>query len=115
MKILGAGKRNHLTDVAGLLVGNAEDARLKSGVTVVTSRLSFACGVAVMGGAPGTRETDLLSPASLVEKVDALVLAGGSAYGLAAATGVMAGLAKAGHGLEVIAKASGVPRVPIVP
>ena len=113
MKLLGPGKRNHLTDVAGMLVGNAEDGRVNTGVTVVTARQPFACGVAVLGGAPGTRETDLLSPSASVAKVDALVLAGGSVDGLDAASGVVAGLAAAGHGLAV--GEARVPRVPIVP
>ncbi|MFC0812591.1 P1 family peptidase [Paracoccus panacisoli] len=104
------GPRNLITDVAGLRVGNAADAALKSGVTVLTADAPFACGVHVMGGAPGTRETDLLAPDRLVEQVDALVLAGGSAFGLGACDGVMAGLRAAGRGFAV-----GPVRVPIVP
>ncbi|HMM09404.1 MAG TPA: P1 family peptidase, partial [Paracoccus solventivorans] len=105
-----AGPLNLITDVAGLLVGNAADPALKSGVTVLTAETPFACGVHVMGGAPGTRETDLLSPDRLVQAVDALVLAGGSAFGLGAAEGVVAGLRAAGRGFAV-----GDARVPIVP
>ncbi|WP_415392399.1 P1 family peptidase [Paracoccus sp. SJTW-4] len=105
-----AGPLNLITDVAGLRVGNASDPALKSGVTVLTSDAPFACGVHVMGGAPGTRETDLLSPDRLVQAVDALVLAGGSAFGLGAAEGVVAGLRAAGRGFAV-----GDARVPIVP
>jgi len=105
-----AGPLNLITDVAGLRVGNAEDARLKSGVTVLTADEPFACGVHVMGGAPGTRETDLLAPDKLVQAVDALVLSGGSAFGLGAAEGVMAGLRAQGRGFAV-----GEARVPIVP
>lgn len=104
------GPLNLITDVEGLRVGNAGDARLKSGVTVVTAEAPFACGVHVMGGAPGTRETDLLAPDRLVQAVDALVLSGGSAFGLGAAEGVMAGLRAAGRGFAV-----GAARVPIVP
>lgn len=104
------GPRNLITDVAGLRVGNAADAAMKSGVTVLTADAPFACGVHVMGGAPGTRETDLLAPDRLVEQVDALVLAGGSAFGLGACDGVMAGLRAAGRGFAV-----GPVRVPIVP
>ena len=78
------GPLNLITDVADLRVGNAQDARLKSGVTVLTADAPFACGVHVIGGAPGTRETDLLAPDRLVGGVDALVLSGGSAFGLAA-------------------------------
>ncbi len=107
---MGPGVRNLITDVAGLRVGNASDARLKSGVTVLTADMPFAASVAVMGGAPGTRETDLLAPDKLVEAVDALVLSGGSAFGLAAASGVVEGLRAAGRGFAV-----GEMRVPIVP
>lgn len=105
-----AGARNLITDVAGLRVGNADDARLKSGVTVLTADAPFAAAVHVMGGAPGTRETDLLAPDKLVAGVDALVLSGGSAFGLDACSGVMAGLHAAGRGFAV-----GAARVPIVP
>ena len=104
------GPRNLITDVPGLLVGNAEDAALKSGVTVLTADAPFTASVSVMGGAPGTRETDLLAPAKAVEAVDALVLSGGSAFGLAAAQGVMDGLHAARRGLAVHTA-----RFPIVP
>jgi L-aminopeptidase/D-esterase-like protein len=104
------GSRNLITDVAGLRVGQAQDARLRSGVTVLTGDAPFTAAVSVMGGAPGTRETDLLAPDRLVQQVDALVLSGGSAFGLAACDGVMAGLAAARRGFAV-----GPARVPIVP
>jgi D-aminopeptidase len=104
------GARNLITDVAGLSVGNAADDRLKTGVTVVVPDEPAVAAVHVMGGAPGTRETDLLAPGRLVERVDALVLSGGSAFGLEACGGVMAGLRAAGRGFEV-----GPLRVPIVP
>lgn len=104
------GPRNLITDVAGIAVGNAEDFRLKTGVTVLTADAPFTAAVHVMGGAPGTRETDLLAPDKLVQQVDALVLSGGSAFGLDAAGGVMAGLRAAGRGFAVRGK-----RVPIVP
>ena len=71
------GPLNLITDVAGLRVGHAGDERLKSGVTVLTADAPLAAGVNVMGGAPGTRETDLLAPDRLVQAVDALVLSGG--------------------------------------
>jgi len=102
--------RNLLTDVAGLKVGNADDPKLKSGVTVILCDQPATAAVHVMGGAPGTRETDLLAPEQTVEAVDALVLSGGSAFGLDAAGGVMADLAAAGRGFAV-----GPARVPIVP
>ena len=82
------GPRNQITDVAGLLVGNAEDHAVKTGVTVLTRDTPFTAAVDVMGGAPGTRETDLLAPENMVQQIDALVLSGGSALGLAAASGV---------------------------
>ena len=75
------GPRNLITDVAGLSVGNAADEALKSGVTVLVGEAPFTCGLHVMGGAPGTRETDLLAPDKTVAAVDALVLSGGSALG----------------------------------
>jgi D-aminopeptidase len=105
-----AGARNLITDVAGLVVGNAADHRLRSGVTVLSGALPFAAAVHVMGGAPGTRETDLLAPENTVEGVDALVLSGGSAFGLAACDGVAEALRAAGRGFAV-----GPARVPIVP
>ncbi|WP_306110253.1 MULTISPECIES: P1 family peptidase, partial [unclassified Roseovarius] len=82
------GKRNLITDVPGILVGQADDAAVKTGVSVVVGDEPFTAGVHVMGGAPGTRETDLLAPDKVVEAVDALVLSGGSAFGLDAASGV---------------------------
>lgn len=104
------GARNLITDVPGILVGNAQDAGLRSGVTVLTSHRPFTAAVHVMGGAPGTRETDLLAPDRMVEKVDALFLSGGSAFGLDAGSGVMQALRDQGRGFPV-----GPVRVPIVP
>ncbi|SJZ49302.1 P1 family peptidase [Consotaella salsifontis] len=104
------GHRNLLTDVAGLRVGNAEDERLKSGVTAVLCDEPAVASVMVLGGAPGTRETDLLAPENTVERIDALVLSGGSAFGLDAASGVQAVLREAGRGFKV-----GDVAVPIVP
>lgn len=104
------GPRNLITDVAGLRVGHAHDAELRSGVSVLLGAGPLRAGVHVMGGAPGTRETDLLAPDRLVQEVDALVLAGGSAFGLDAASGVMAGLRAMGRGFAVAATS-----VPIVP
>lgn len=103
-------RRNLITDVRGILVGNASDPGLKSGVTVLTAPDPFICSVHVMGGAPGTRETDLLAPDRLVERVDALVLSGGSAFGLDACSGVSDALRAAGRGYK-----AGTARVPIVP
>jgi L-aminopeptidase/D-esterase-like protein len=105
-----AGPKNLITDVAGLSVGNATDDRIKSGVTVILCDEPAVAGVQVLGGAPGTRETDLLEPHNSVEKVDAIVLSGGSAFGLAAASGVQAALREKNIGFEVRGL-----RIPIVP
>jgi len=104
------GARNLITDVAGIKVGNASDPALKSGVSVVLSDAPMTASYAVMGGAPGTRDTDVLEPDKTVAAVDALVLSGGSAFGLDAASGVNACLAKEGRGYKV-----GSATVPIVP
>jgi len=104
------GPANLITDVPGLLVGNAADDALRSGATVLLGARPFTAAVHVMGGAPGTRETDLLAPDRLVQEVDALVLSGGSAFGLDAASGVTEGLRAMRRGFVV-----GDIRVPIVP
>lgn len=105
-----SGPRNALTDVAGLRVGNAADHRLKSGVSVVIADQPAIAAVQVLGGAPGTRETDLLDPHNAVQAVDAIILSGGSAFGLDAASGVQAALRETGRGFAV-----GSLRIPIVP
>jgi L-aminopeptidase/D-esterase-like protein len=99
-----------ITDVAGLRAGHYTDSRRPTGCSVVLCPQGATCGVDVRGAAPGTRETDLLRPDNLVEQVHALLLTGGSAFGLDAATGVMRWLEEHGHGLVV-----GPARVPIVP
>jgi L-aminopeptidase/D-esterase-like protein len=104
------GPRNLITDIAGLRVGNAHDATLKSGSTVLLGDAPFTASVHVMGGGPGTRETDLLAPDKTVQQVDALVLSGGSAFGLDACGGVADGLRDMGRGFAV-----GNVTVPIVP
>lgn len=104
------GPRNLITDVPGLLVGQAEHAASITGTTVVLCEAPAVASVDVRGGAPGSRETELLDPATLVERVDAIVLSGGSAFGLDAAGGVMEGLAAMGRGFLVRDV-----RVPIVP
>jgi L-aminopeptidase/D-esterase-like protein len=105
-----AGPLNSILDVEGLTVGHAVDHRLASGVSVVIPEAPAVAGVHVMGGAPGTRDTELLAPEETVERVDALVLAGGSAFGLGAASGLMAYMSEQGRGFRV-----GEVRVPIVP
>jgi L-aminopeptidase/D-esterase-like protein len=104
------GPRNLITDVPGLLVGQAEDAAGITGTTVVLAEAPAVAAVDVRGGAPGSRETELLDPATLVSRVDAIVLSGGSAFGLDAAAGVMDGLVARGRGFTVRDV-----RVPIVP
>lgn len=103
-------ERLSLRDVAGVRVGHATNASAVTGCTVVLVTDGAAAGVDVRGAAPGTRETDLLRPGSLVEHIHAVCLAGGSAFGLAAADGVTAWLAKRGIGFPT----AGGP-VPIVP
>lgn len=98
-----------LTDMGGIEIGHAQDLEAATGCTVVICREGATAGVDVRGGAPGTRETDLLDPINLVQQVHAVVLSGGSAFGLDAACGVMQYLEEEGVGLDV-----GVTRVPIV-
>jgi L-aminopeptidase/D-esterase-like protein len=102
--------KNAITDVRGIEVGHAQDDQALTGCTVILCRKGAVAGVDVRGGAPGTRETDLLNPINLVEKVHAVVLAGGSAFGLDAATGVMRYLEE-----NKIGFSTGAAKVPIVP
>ena len=104
------GPKNLITDVDGLRVGNAEDEKIKTGVTVLIGDSPLVASYSVMGGAPGTRETDLLAPDKTIETVDALVLSGGSTFGLDAAAGVVDALKVAGKGLEVAGNI-----IPLVP
>ena len=103
-------RKNAITDVRGILVGHAQDERALTGCTVVLCRKGAVAGVDVRGGAPGTRETDLLNPVNLVEKIHAVVLAGGSSFGLEAATGVVRYLEEQKIGLDTRAA-----KIPIVP
>jgi L-aminopeptidase/D-esterase-like protein len=107
------GPLNTIADVPGLRVGSAHDARVRTGVTVILPDTPAVCAVDVRGGAPGTRETDALAPDALVDAVDALVLSGGSVYGLAAADGVVAALGAAGKGFALNPAAT--VRSPVVP
>lgn len=102
-------KEIEFTAIDGLRVGHAENLDAATGCTVVISDAGATAGVDVRGGAPGTRETDLLNPVNLVQKVHAILLAGGSAFGLDAAAGVMQYLEERKIGFDV-----GVTRVPIV-
>lgn len=108
------GTKNDITDVPGISVGAAHDAVRRTGVSVVLPDTPAICACDVRGGGPGTRETDLLDPATLVEKADAIVLSGGSSYGLAAADGVAAWLGEQGRGFALV-DTPGTPRSPIVP
>ena len=105
------GPKNSITDIDGFLVGNSQDEHIKSGVTVLTRSTSFRASVSILGGAPGTKETDLLSPDKIVENIDGIVLAGGSAFGLDAASGVMDCLRGQNRGFDT----GGGIKVPIVP
>ena len=101
---------NSITDVPGIEVGHAQDQEALTGVTAILCRKGAVAGVDQRGGAPGTRETDLLDPVNQVEKAHAIMLAGGSAFGLDAAAGIMRYLEEQKIGFDV-----GVARVPIVP
>ncbi|MBI5825573.1 MAG: P1 family peptidase [Chloroflexi bacterium] len=103
-------RKNSITDVRGIEVGHAQNEEALTGCTVILCRKGAVAGVDVRGGAPGTRETDLLNPINLVQKIHAIVLAGGSAFGLDAASGVMRYLEENKIGFN-----TGAARVPIVP
>ncbi len=104
------GPRNLITDVAGIKIGNAEDHDIRTGVTVILPDEPVTAAVDVRGGAPGTRETSALDPTCLVDAIHAVVLSGGSAYGLDAATAAMEWLSKRGRGFTI-----GDAVIPIVP
>lgn len=108
------GKRNLITDVEGILVGNAQSDSVRTGVTVISAVEPSVAAVCVVGGGPGTRETDLLKNGMMVDHIDAVVLSGGSAYGLASADGVVAALGADGRGYG-LTKDPKVPNTPIVP
>jgi L-aminopeptidase/D-esterase-like protein len=109
--VLRPGPKNLITDVAGLTVGQAEDERAQTGVTVVLCGADWAAGVDVRGGGPGVRETETLAAENLVGRAHAITLAGGSVYGLAAADGVVSALAARGVGLHLRSSLA----IPIVP
>jgi D-aminopeptidase len=102
--------RNLITDVSGVLVGHAHDARLGSGVTAIVFEEPAVASIDVRGGGAGTCETDMLEPSATVERIDGIALSGGSAFGLEAGAGVQAWLRERGRGFAVRSA-----RVPIVP
>lgn len=101
---------NRLTDVAGLRVGQAHAENLKTGVTMIVGDAPMTAGVCALGGAPGTRDTQLLKQGNSVDRVDAICLSGGSAFGLDAAGGALRALTEMGRGIDVKGH-----KVPIVP
>ncbi len=106
------GPRNLITDIAGLRVGHATDERARTGVTTLLCDGAWVAGVDIGGGGPGVRETETLSPENVIAGIHAIVLAGGSVFGLAAADGVVARLSARGIGMRLLP--GGVP-IPIVP
>jgi L-aminopeptidase/D-esterase-like protein len=106
------GPRNLITDISGLRVGHATDERVKSGVTVLLCESAWVAAVDVRGGGPGTREIETLAPENLVGRAHAIVLGGGSVFGLAAADGVATALSARDIGLRFRPNA---PAIPIVP
>jgi L-aminopeptidase/D-esterase-like protein len=108
------GPRNLITDVPGIAVGQAEDERVRTGVTVILPDAPAVCACDVRGGGPGTRETDALTADTLVDAVDAVVLSGGSSWGLAAGDGAAAWLGARGRGFAIVNR-PGVPPSPMVP
>ncbi len=107
-----SGLMNLITDVPGLSVGHATCERSLSGVTTLFGDAPLTAGVDVRGGAPGVRETDTLAPDALIGQAHAIVLAGGSVFGLGAADGVASELSNAGIGLKLMAHTRAIPIVP---
>ncbi|MFK7901805.1 MAG: P1 family peptidase [Nitratireductor sp.] len=110
MQVIKPGKHNLITDIIGISVGNAHDEDLKSGTTVLLTKSPSICSYHISGGAPGTKETDLLKVENTVQEVNAITLSGGSSFGLDAASGVQAFLREKKIGFEI-----GDQVVPIVP
>ncbi|MEZ5896573.1 MAG: P1 family peptidase [Parvularculaceae bacterium] len=112
--VAGPGPRNLITDVRGLKVGLAQDPKVATGATIILPDTPAVAACDVRGGGPATRETDALTPENLVQVVDAIMLSGGSVYGMAAADGVIAAMGASGRGFSMGAR-PGVPPSPIVP
>ena len=108
------GSLNLITDVSGISVGNAHNESVRTGVTVILASEQAIANVCIAGGGPGTRETDLLGNGMMVDKIDAVVLSGGSAYGLGSADGVVAALGASGRGFALNRNPEA-PKTPIVP
>ena len=109
-----AGPRNLITDVAGLKIGQASDAEVRTGVSIVLPDKPAVAACDVRGGGPASRETDVLLPENLVQEVDGIILSGGSVYGLASADGVAAWMGARNRGFA-LREASGIPPSPILP
>jgi len=110
--VIKPGAHNLITDVDGITVGHATDETSRSGVTSVLCATGFCAGVDVRGGGPGTRETDALAPENLIGRAHAIVLAGGSVFGLAAADGVACALSVQGTGIRLRDPSIAIPIVP---
>lgn len=110
MRFIRDRMKNLITDVAGIQVGHAHDAKIASGATAIIFEEPAVASADIRGGGPGTRELDLLDPVATVERIDGISLSGGSAFGLDAGAGVQAWLAEQGRGFAV-----GPARIPIVP
>jgi L-aminopeptidase/D-esterase-like protein len=106
------GARNLISDVTGLRVGHAEDELVRTGTTVLVADQPFLAVADIRGGAPGSREIDVLNPINLVGRADAIILSGGSVYGLDAASGVVAALREMGRGYRLSLQSAPVPIVP---
>ena len=109
------GTNNLITDIPGISVGNAENAGARTGVTVILPNDRVVAAYDVRGGGPGTIETDALNPQNLVERIDAIVLSGGSALGLRAASGVQDWLREHNRGFPIGPEDAPFERIPIIP
>ena len=107
-----SGENNLITDVDGILVGNAEDKEIGTGTTILIPPKGSTAGADVRGGAPGTREVGALNPYNLVDTIDAIVLSGGSAWGLEAASSAANYIGKSGRGFKTSENIKNVPMVP---
>ena len=107
-----SGENNLITDVDGILVGNAEDKEIGTGTTILIPPKGSTAGADVRGGAPGTREVGALNPYNLVDTIDAIVLSGGSAWGLEAASSAANYIGKSGRGFKTSENIKNVPMIP---